>query len=356
MTLVQWSMRFFLTFLFCTGYAQLIPVKQAMDQLVLQQMKAQQIPGLALAILIDGEPFYLQRYGFAQLEPKKAFNLETLFGIASCSKVMTAFGVMLLVDEGRIHIEDSIKKYLPEVPESWRAVTVQQLLSHTSGIPQNQGNYLPWIKTWNQMAKQPFEFIPGTKTKYNNFGFIVLCRLIEVVSHQPYERFMRQRIFNPLGMHQTQIPSQLMPPEIAMGYTITHQEVKPSANQRHWIEMWGSGGIVSTIIDLAKWDQALTHQKILSPQAYTLMWTPVNLLNGKPSGWCLGWGISEKKGQWTATKDGAITGYRSLIVRHLTDQITCIVLANVTPAQLGKIAQPIYQLLLKEKRKQKKNK
>ena len=346
---MQWIKRgilFFLIFLTHIGHTQEVPLKQAIDQIVIQQMKKQDIPGMAIAILIHGEPFYLQGYGFAQLDPKKLFHLETLFGIASCSKVLTAFGIMQLVDEGRIHVEDSIKLYLAEAPESWRNVTIRQLLSHTSGIPQHQGAYLPWTKTWHQLAKKSFEFTPGTRTKYNNFGFIILCRLIEVVSRQSYEVFMKQRVFNPLGMHQTQIPFALLPPGIAIGYVSKDGEINAHPNQRQWHEMWGSGGIVSTIIDLAKWDQALTQKKLLSTKAYDLMWTPVYLLNNKASGWCLGWQIHKRQGKWTATKDGAIAGYRSLIVRHLTDEITCILLANKTPANLGPIAQSIYQLLL----------
>jgi CubicO group peptidase (beta-lactamase class C family) len=320
-------------------------VKQRIDQIVETQMKQQRIPGLALAIVVDGKPFYLRGYGQANLQTREPVTVDTLFGIGSCSKAFTAFGVMLLVDEGKINVYDSIRRYLPETPPAWEEVTVRQLMSHTSGIPQHQGPHLPWEKTWRELAHRPFEFTPGSQTKYNNFGYQVLSRLIEVVSGQPYGHFMHARVFMPLGMHHTSLPAELHPRGLAFGYRVEQKGMQLIRHQKPWRQMWGSGGIVTTISDFAHWDQALATEKLLSPQAYRLMWTPVLLNNGKPSGWNLGWQIREADGKWKISKDGAITGYRSVIVRQVTDHIDIILLANTKTARLPRIARPLFQLM-----------
>lgn len=328
-------------------YAQLNPseLKQQIDQVVQTQMQQQHIPGLALAVLVDGEAFYIRGYGKSNLENGAPVTVETLFGMGSCSKALTAFAVMMLVDEGKVNVNDSIKRYIQEVPESWQHVTIRQLLSHTSGIPQHQGPHLPWEKTWRQVAARPFQFMPGTQTKYNNFGYIVLSRLVEVVSRQKYGHFMEERIFKPLGMVHTSLPAQLYPPGLAIGYKTQNNQIKLTQHQNPWRQMWGSGGIVTNILNFARWDQALTRQELLSSQAYRLMWTPVLLNNGKPSGWCLGWQVSHHQGITKYSKDGGITGYRSQIIRQVTDRISLIFLANTLPVHFGKMTKPLFRLM-----------
>lgn len=109
--------------------------------------------------------------------------------------------------------------------------------------------------------------------------------------------------------------------------------------------MWGSGGIVCDIDDYAKWDMAMTAKKILRPDIYDLMWTPVMLNDGKPSGWCLGWQVSNNRGSRTVSKDGGITGYRSQILRKLDEGISIIYLTNTSPVKFGKLTQPILKAI-----------
>lgn len=320
-------------------------LKQQIDQIVQTQMQQQHIPGLALAVLVDGEPFYIHGYGKANIENGAPVTVETLFGIGSCSKALTAFAVMLLVDAGKINVNDSIKHYIRDAPESWRPVTIRQLLSHTSGIPQHQGPHLPWSKIWRQLAARPLQFMPGSQTKYNNFGYKVLSHLIEVVSGQKYGHFMKERIFKPLGMVHTSLPAQLYPPGLAVGYKTQNNQMRLAHHQHPWRQMWGSGGIVTNILNFARWDQALTRQELLSPQAYQLMWTPVLLNNGQPSGWCLGWQVRHQKGITKYSKDGGIIGYRSQIIRQVTDRISLIFLTNTSPVLFGRLAKPIFHLM-----------
>lgn len=324
-------------------------LKQKIDSLVLEQMRIQQLPGLALAVLIDGKPFYLKGYGKADIASGRPVATDTLFGIGSCTKAMTAFAVMQLVQEGRINLNKSVRSYLPGPPPQWQSVTIRHLLSHTSGIPLHSGPHLPWGAVWSQMAGLPLRFEPGERTEYNNFGFIVLSRVIEEVSGQSYDQFINNRLFIPLAMNSTGIPDMLYPPGLATGYKTNGTVVTPNTQHRPWIQMGGAGGVVSSITDLAKWDMAMTRGELLTPASYKQMWTPVMLNNGRPSGWCLGWQISRPGLPLSVSKDGGIAGYRSTIIRHIDEGVNLIFLSNTSPAHFGPMAKPIIQAIKDQK-------
>lgn len=329
-------------------YAQLFKderaVKNKIDSIIEEQMLMQQIPGLAIAVIVDNQPFYIRGYGRSNIDRKQRVTTDTLFGIGSCSKAFTALAVMLLVQEGKIDLKASIRDYIPETPEAWQEVTVTRLLSHTSGIPQRFGPHLPWGKVWQEVARMPMRFPPGTRTEYSNFGFIVLCRLIEIVTNQDYEAFVRARILQPIGMSSTSIPFVPRPPNLATGYALEDLKLTPTMRLLPWQQMWGSGGFVSDITDMAKWDMAMTSGAILKPETYQLMWKPVMLNSGNPSGWCLGWQVSMPNKPLAVSKDGAITGFRSFIVRRLEQGVSIIVLANSKSVKFN-FLQPIFRTI-----------
>lgn len=316
------------------------------DTLVKNAMLKDNIPGLALAIIKKGQPLLIKGYGEANL-PATDVDSNTLFAIGSVSKVYTAFAVMTLVQQGKINLDDSVLKYIPSAPAQWKTVTIRQLLSHTSGIPQHQGPHLPWQKTWQQLAQEPMQFTPGTSFKYNNFGFIVLGRVVEVASGEKLSNYLQETVFSPLAMSSTGFPKNLTPTGMAMGYHFINGQYIALPNKKPWIQMWGSGGIVSTINDMAKWDMAMTAGDILNPQTYAMMWSPVFLANGNPSGrnglsWALGWQVSYINNKLVAQKDGAIRGYSSFIIRHIDDQISIILLTNTNHTHLQKLARKIF--------------
>lgn len=318
------------------------------DRIINQAMQQDGIPGLAVGVTQNGEPVLMKGYGFANMQTQQPVTANTRFGIGSVSKVITGFAVMNLVQQGKIGLDDSILKYIPDAPAQWKAVTIRQLLSHTSGIPQHQGPNLPWKKTWAEMANQPMEFKPGSSFKYNNFGFKLLGRVVEIASGQSLPDYLNATIFAPLGMSQTGFPNTLLPQGLAMGYRYANGQVRMNANEKPWIQMWGSGGIVSTITDMVAWDLAMYAGKILEPATYRLMWTPVFLTNGQPSGrnglsWALGWQVSYRNGKLVAQKDGAIRGYSSFMVRHIDDKITVIILTNNKKTHLRKLAKQIFR-------------
>lgn len=321
-------------------------LEQKVDQLVTASMQQYHIPGLALAVLYKGEPVLMKGYGYADLQGQPV-KTNTLFAIGSVSKSITAFAVMILVQQGKINLDDSVLKYLPRAPQQWQAVTIRQLLSHTSGIPQHQGPHLPWLRIWQKLANKPMQFSPGTNFKYNNFGYIVLSRVIEKVSQQNLSTFLAENIFTPFGMGQTGFPDTLFPSGLAAGYRVINNKLTLNPNRRPWLQMWGSGGVVSSISDMAKWDAAMTMGKLLQPASYREMWSPVFLQDGKPSGrkgwsWALGWQVSYFGNKLVAEKNGAIRGYSSWVVRHIDEQISIIILANTNHVPLRRIANKIY--------------
>ncbi|KTD64916.1 beta-lactamase [Legionella santicrucis] len=325
--------------------------KQKIDQVVTAFMQNNHVPGLSLAVLKDGKPFLIKGYGYANIATKSLVDTQTLFGIGSVSKVITAFALMTLVQEGKINLNDSILDYVPKAPQQWRNVTIRQLLSHSSGIPQHHGPHLPWIKVWSDLAKKNMQFQPGTAIAYNNFGFAVLGRAIENVSHQSLIDYLSQTIFIPLGMNHTGLPDSLFPPNLATGYQVKEGRITPNPNQKPWQQMGGSGGIVSNISDMSKWDNAMSAGKILTPSTYRQMWAPVFLKNGEPAGnqnwaWSLGWQVSSINGKHLAFKNGAIRGYSSWIERHLDDHVSIIILTNTNHVPLKRLAQRIFNQVM----------
>ncbi len=329
-------------------------IKQKIDHTVTVFMQNNNVPGLSLAVLKDGKPFLIRGYGYANLATKTPVDKKTLFGIGSVSKVITSFALMTLVQEGKMNLSDSILDYVPKAPQQWRNVTIIQLLSHSSGIPQHSGPHLPWIKVWKELAKKNMQFQPGTAVAYNNFGFVVLGRAIENVSHQSLIDYLSHTIFIPLGMNHTGLPNSLFPPNLATGYQTKEGQIIPNPNQKSWQQMGGSGGVVSNISDMAKWDNAMSAGKILTPAAYRQMWTPVRLTNGEPAGnqnwaWSLGWQVSSINGKHRAFKNGAIRGYSSWIERHLDDHVSIIILTNTNHVPLQRLARLIFNQVMNAK-------
>nr|HAT8714438.1 serine hydrolase [Legionella jordanis] len=336
-----------LIFLALTGFTAETTTEQKIDQLIQTYMKQHAIPGLALAVIMNGKLFILKGYGYGNVQTHKPVTTQTLFALGSISKVLTAFAVMKLVQEDKIHLDDSILTYIPDAPPSWQEVNISQLMSHSSGIPQYHGPHLPWQQLWETMAAKAMQFSPGTSVRYNNFAYIVLGRVIEKVSQQSLENYLQYSMFKPLNMMQTGFPVLLFPSGLASGYRSREGSILPNANQTPWLQMWGSGGIVSNIIDMAKWDMAITAEELLSPSSYRRMWMPVFLKNGQPAGhkdwaWSLGgWQVSYRHGKLVAFKNGAIRGYSSWMVRHIDDHLSIILLTNSNKVPLQRIAEQI---------------
>lgn len=269
----------------------------ALDRLIVQTMRASHIPGMSVAVLDHGHVVKLRGYGFADLESCVPATENTLFGVGSISKQMTAVGVLTLVRDGKLSLDDPITKYLPEGKGVWDAVRVRHLLTHTSGIPDIYGDD-PKFPSMHpdrtaspstpdlvkQFAKGKLNFAPGENWAYSNTGYILLSVIAERISGEQFPAFMHERVFVPLGMSSTRnySPTELIP---GRG-TPYHIDEKGEATHGPFISdafsRWGDTSLMSTAADMSRWAQALGHDKILPPALWQEMLTPMRLQDGTP--------------------------------------------------------------------------
>lgn len=311
------------------------------DDVVEAEMQKQHIPGVSIAVLKNGKVIKIKSYGLANVETNTPVTNETVFKIGSISKPIIAMGIMLLVEEGKISLDDKVGKYLDGTPETWKDITIRNLLSHTSGIIREAPGFDPAkiqpdadvIKTAYQ---SPLVFAPGEKNQYSNIGYFSLAEIIRKVSGKPWSEFLAERIFKPFGMNSTRTTSfDEIIPNRANGYSFENNKL---SNSEVYLALRPSGAFLSTISDLAKLEAALAEKSFLKPETRRTMWTPFKLNDGKDSFFGLGWAIEEVNGKKRIAHGGSLNGFKSFFARFVDDGITVIVLTNlaqVDPAKLS---------------------
>lgn len=317
------------------------------DDFVQQQMKQKQIPGLALLVIQDGKIVKEQGYGFANLEHQVPVKPETVFQSGSVGKQFAATAVMMLVEEGKIKLSDPVGKYLGKVPKAWKDITVENLLSHTSGLGDYPEDFdfrrdLTEDQEFEIVKKQPLQFHPGEKWEYSNFGYVTVGVLIHKVTGKFYGDFLQERIFKPLGMTSTRVMSEAdIIPNRAAGYQLVKGQVKNQEWVSPALNTTADGSLYFNIVDLAKWDEALYTEKLLKKSSLDRMWTPIKLTNGTTYPYGFGWQIDEAGGHRLIEHGGSWQGFRSEICRYLDDHLTVVVLLNLDDASPGIIAHTV---------------
>lgn len=330
----------------------LASVSATVDQYVAQQMREQKVPGLSLAVVRDGRIIKAKGYGFANLEFNAPVTPETIFESGSIGKQFTATAVMMLVEEGKIRLEDKITKYFPDAPPVWRDITVRNLLSHESGIKNYTGAHdVDFRKDYTEdellriAESKPLDFAPGTNWSYSNTGFIVLGFLIHKVSGEFYGDFLHQRIFAPLGMKTRVISESDIIPNRAAGYQLLRGQWKNQDWVSPTLNTTADGSLYFTTLDLAKWDASLYTSQLLKRSSLDEMWTIQRLNNGKPNkgDYGFGWFIHSMNGHRLIEHDGAWQGFTDSICRYVDDKLTVIVLTNLDSGHSdpGKIAHQV---------------
>jgi len=326
----------------------------AVDDLVTRTMAAEHAPGVSVAVLKDGKLVKSQGYGLADAEKKEPATAETVYQLASVTKQFTAAGVLLLVEEGKLGLDDALSKHLPDLPESWRPVTVRQLLTHTGGIPnytsaegfvENHFKKGPREYTPRQVveivAAKPLDFPPGTKQEYSNTGYILLGMLTEKASDKPWGEFLKARIFDPLGMKDTRV-FELGPTGTrrAKGYTFSAEGQKPALVISPSLP-YAAGALASTVQDMARWDAALSEGKVLKPESWKQAWTPVALADGKTAPYGFGWSVDTYRGLPRVSHNGGIPGFSTSIMRFPEQKTSVVVLANSETCDAQSLAQRV---------------
>ncbi len=296
-------------------------------------------PGAALAVVRDGKIIYERGYGMASLEDGLVMTPSKVFDIGSVSKQFTAACVALLVAEGKIGLEDDVRKYIPEMPAAERPVTVNHLLHHTSGL--RDYNALLELSGFRSDADCPtveealrviclqkkLNYTPGREYSYTNSGFFLLSQIVERVSGRSLNAFARERIFGPLGMKSTlyQDDHNQIIKNRARGYDRTEKGFR--INMSAWDET-GDGNVYTTVEDLFLWDQAF-YSNALGRSVMDMMHTCGVLNDGKPIDYAWGLVIGEYKGLKTVEHGGAWAGFRANIVRFPEEKFSVICLANL---------------------------
>jgi CubicO group peptidase (beta-lactamase class C family) len=326
----------------------------AAGDFVRAEMQRQHIPGLALLVARGGKIVRAEGFGLANVELQVPVKAETVFQSGSMGKQFTATGIMMLVEEGKVGLEDPLTKYFTDAPASWRDVTVRELLSHTGGF----GDYpekFDFRKDWTEeellklVEGIPLAYTPGTKWAYSNLGYLTLGLLIHRVTGEFYGDFLHQRIFAPLGMETTRIISEAdIVPNRSSGYRLVKGELKNQEWVAPMVNSTADGSLYFSILDLAKWDAALYGERLVKRSTLEEMWTPTKLKNGQPNkdGYGFGWFIERRKGHRVVGHDGAWQGFKTAITRYVDDQLTVVVLANLAEAEPGGIAAKVAEIYL----------
>jgi len=313
------------------------PVVHPIEQMVVNAYPST-APGAVLLLVRQGEVLYRRGIGLANLEHQVPMTPDMPFCLASLTKPVTATAVLMLVEAGRLALTDSLTHLLPDYPSGKAPITVEHLLTHTSGI--HEFSEIPeWWAVHRQdvsldqlidlFKDHPHPFAPGTQWSYCNSGYILLGAIIEKVSGKSYRDFLADHIFSPLGMVHTcyePTPGRVIP-HMVSGYTGTpdaylHAELFSNSH------FYAAGGLVSTVDDLARFCTALRSGKLLKAETLRRMWTPARLPDGAQTRYGCGWWVSTCRGRPVMEHYGIRPGYANQLLVLPDDDILAIVLSN----------------------------
>ena len=295
------------------------------------------VPGASAILVRDGNALLATAFGFADLERQVPATTATNYRLASVSKQFTAMAVMLLVADRRLALNDPLARFFAGAPPRWRHITVQHLLTHTAGLLDYEDLIAP--NTTAQLHdRDVLDLVrphaggyhaPGTAFRYSNTGYCLLALIVAQVAGQPFAAFLRERIFAPLDMSDTVAYEEGVSdvPRRAYGYSL-RDHMWTRTDQSLTSATLGDGGIYSSVVDLARWDAALTTGRLLPASFLTHMYSPHTFApDGAAYGF--GWYLREPH---VAYHTGETVGFRTAIVRRLDTRLTAIVLANRSTA------------------------
>ncbi|HYC89100.1 MAG TPA: serine hydrolase domain-containing protein [Thermoanaerobaculia bacterium] len=293
----------------------LIARADALDDLVRAHMDWQRVPGLSVAVVKNGKAVAARGYGLANVETQTPARAETVYKIGSLSKPFLAAAVMLLAQDGKLQLDDSVRTFLPDAPESWNAITLRHLLSHTSGVVREPPGFDPYkvrpdAEVLASAYATPLQFAPGTKREYSNTGYYALAEVIRRVSKEEWSSFIAKRVFAPAGMTATRTTTLDIVPNRARGYETRQGQLR---NAEDWLAVRPSGAFLSTAVDLARWP--------LTPASDTL-----------------GWFVDTIEGHRHVHHDGGVPGFVAEMHRFPDDGLTVAVLANIGNRDLSDLA------------------
>src|SRR5215472_2159986 len=318
---------------------------EKVDAFVGSELARQRIPGVALGVYRDGKLTRARGYGLANVEWNAAVTPDTIFQSGSVGKQFTATAMMMLVEEGKVGLDDPIKKYFPDAPETWNDIKVHNLLSHTSGLSEYEtgartkagGPFYMRLdyaeeELYKKIAEMPMDFKTGEDWAYRNTNYVLLGILIHRLTGQFYGDFLQERVFKPLGMTHTRIISEEdIIPRRAAGYRLVKGEWKNQEWVSPSLNSTADGALYFTVEDLQKWDGALYTETLLRKASLERMWTVEKSNNGKPNkaNYGFAWEINNVNGHRVIEHGGAWQGFTTYIARYVDDKLTVVALTNL---------------------------
>jgi CubicO group peptidase (beta-lactamase class C family) len=318
---------------------------QAIDSFITNEAARQKIPGLAVGIYNRGRVLLAKGYGQANVELGVPVKPETIFQSGSVGKQFVSAAIMMLVQEGKLSLDDSITKYFPNAPAAWKPILIKNLLSHTSGLSEYESEerigpkgafYLRLDFTEDELATKiealPAEWAPGDQWAYRNTNYVLLGILVHKITGKPYYEFLDERIFRPLGMTSTRLISErdiIM--NRASGYELDNGQLKNQEWVSPTFNSTADGTLYFNILDLAKWDAALYDTQLLKQSSLDRIWTVYPLNDGKPNpaGYGFAWTIGKQNNHKRIEHGGAWQGFTCQISRYPDDDLTVVVLTNL---------------------------
>jgi CubicO group peptidase (beta-lactamase class C family) len=295
------------------------------------------VPGASLTIIKDGQSLLKRVYGLANIENKTNVKPETNFRLASLSKAFTAMCILKLEEHGRLSLDDSIRSHITELPPYTDEVNLRQVLWHVSGLydydSANLTDYYGQLHEADVLklmkSAPPPYFPPGSKYQYSNTGYVLLGVVIERVSGYSFPQFIDREVFQPLGMKNSVlydagkniIRNRAYGYEEKTGKWVIRDQSQTSA-------LFGDGGVYSNIEDLAKWDEALYNDELLTRETLTDIFTSGKLTNGEAAGYGYGWKISSLSGEKIIYHDGSTSGFNNFYIRIPSRKLSVIFLTN----------------------------
>lgn len=310
---------------------------QADLERIVQRAYADNEPGAAVMVVRDGQTLYRGARGLANVELSVPMRPEHVFRIGSITKQFTAAAILLLAEQGKLQLSDPITKYLPDYPVQGHTVTIQHLLSHTSGIA-NYTEQPTWFRTIrNDVTVQqlmqvfqdkPFDFAPGERWKYDNSGYVLLGAIIEKISGQPYSDFMRTQLFEPLGMmHTGYEDTARITPLRTPGYT-RNGERWLNADYLSMSQPYAAGALTSTVDDLAIWNAVMASGGLLEASSWQRATSSFVLRDGTPTRYGAGWIMGRVGPVATIEHGGGINGFNAYVLRAPRQNVFVAVLTN----------------------------
>ncbi|MFB3905449.1 MAG: serine hydrolase [Acidobacteriota bacterium] len=304
---------------------------------LLAEVFKQDEPGGAVIVTRKGETLFRKGYGLADMELKVPIQPDMVFRLGSVTKQFTAVAILMLEEQGKLSVADPIARFLPDYPTGGQTITIEHLLTHTSGI-KSYTSMSEWVSKWrtdmslgsliDMFKDQPVDFKPDERWLYNNSGYILLGAIIEKASGHSYEDFIEKKIFGPLGMKDScyDRTEQIMPKR-AKGYQRTPNGFQHAA-YLSMTQPYAAGSLASTVDDLAIWDTALWQNKLIRKETLAKAHTPHRLTDGRSTAYGYGWALGSYEGHRTVEHGGGIHGFATYALSMPDDGIFVAILTN----------------------------